>query len=201
MPESDHHYGIGMYNQHLILDQAALGVDTHSTFSGDLITQARFWLQTVRLRLYNRVLDTFNVPSNNPMSVNQAFMLLTRNGAMALRRDDLGVIAPGAKADIAVFRGDSPNMIGWEDPVAAVILHSNVGDIEHVLVDGKFVKRDGELVGLDKDMKERFMASARRIQGVLAATPVIALDGAFLEGSEYVVADTADVLRGPGNGY
>ena len=42
---------------------------------------------------------------------------------MALRRDDLGVIVPGAKADIAMFCGDSPNVIGSEDPVVAVILH------------------------------------------------------------------------------
>ena len=76
------------------------------------------------------------------MSVNQAFLLATRNGGLALKRPDLGVIAPGAKADIVVFKGDSPNMIGWVDPVAAVILHSNVGDVEHVLVNGQFKKKE-----------------------------------------------------------
>jgi hypothetical protein len=56
------------------------------------------------------------------------------------------VLVEGAKADIVVFDGTSPNMLGWDDPVAAVILHSNPGDVEHVLVNGEFRKRDFKLV-------------------------------------------------------
>ncbi|THU87716.1 hypothetical protein K435DRAFT_782353, partial [Dendrothele bispora CBS 962.96] len=61
-------------------------------------------------------------------------------------RNDLGVLVEGAKADIVLFDGDSPNMLGWEDPVAAIILHSNVGDVTDVMVDGEWRKREGELV-------------------------------------------------------
>jgi cytosine/adenosine deaminase-related metal-dependent hydrolase len=60
---------------------------------------------------YRKVLDRWQVPDSCPMSVNQAFLLATRNGGLALKRPDLGVIAPGAKADIVVFKGDYPNMI------------------------------------------------------------------------------------------
>jgi len=99
------------------------------------------------------------------MSVNQAFLLATRNGGLALRRPDLGIIAVGAKADVVVFNGDSPGMLGWVDPVAAVILHSNVGDVEVVIVDGKVVKRDGKLTFKEYDgVKKRILGSARRVQ-------------------------------------
>jgi cytosine/adenosine deaminase-related metal-dependent hydrolase len=91
---------------------------------------------------YGKTNEGFHVPINNPISINQAFSLATRHGGLALRRDDLRIIAVGAKADVLVFNGDSPSMLGWLDPVEAAMMHSNVGDVECVLVDGKFVKKD-----------------------------------------------------------
>lgn len=111
-PESESHYGVGPQTTYHIQDQAALGLDTHSTFSADIITQARIWLQAVRRTLYVQVLDKWNVPTNNPMSVNQAFLLATRHGGLALRRQDIGVLVEGAKADIVIFNGDSPGLLG-----------------------------------------------------------------------------------------
>ena len=200
--ESEKHYGHGQPNGQLIQDQAALGVDTHSTFSTDLLTQARMWLQHVRFLFYEQVLENWLVPRNNPMSVNQAFLMATRHGGLALRRRDLGVLNVGAKADLIVWDGESPNMLGWSDPVAAVILHANVGDIEHVLINGKFQKRDGKLVAPDYPaVKQRFLRSARRIQRIWNETPLPVLEGQFLSGFEYADTITVDTLRGPGNGY
>ncbi len=200
--ESEKHYGHGQPYGQLIQDQAALGIDTHSTFSTDLLTQARMWLQHVRFLFYDQVLDNWLVPRNNPMSVNQAFLMATRHGGLALRRSDLGVLAVGAKADLLVWSGDSPNMLGWTDPVAAVILHANVGDIETVLVDGKFRKRDGKLVDPTYPaVKQRFLASAKRIQRMWNEMPLPVLEGQFLSGFDYGDTLTVDTLRGPGNGY
>ncbi|KAK7449315.1 hypothetical protein VKT23_013458 [Stygiomarasmius scandens] len=145
-PESEMHYGHGHPHSAFFQDQASLGVDTHFTYSADMVTQARLWLQSTRLKLFSKVLEDWQIPQINPFSVNQAFHLITRSGALALHRNDLGILVEGAKADIVVFNGDSPNMLGWSDPVAAVILHSNPGDVEHVMVDGQFRKRDGQLV-------------------------------------------------------
>lgn len=201
-PESEMHYGLGHPTSHLILDQAALGVDTHFTFSTDILTQARMWLQNVRLVFYQKVLDDWKIPRNTPMSVNQAFLLATRHGGLALRRSDLGVLAVGAKADLVVWNGNSPSLLGWDDPVAAIILHANVGDIEHVVVDGKFKKRDGKLV-LDNypAVQERFLRSARRLQQIWREAPLPVLEGQFASGYDYADALTVDTLRGPGNGY
>ena len=101
------------------------------------------------------------------MQVEQAFLLATRAGGQALRRPDLGVIATGATADLCFIDGNSPSLLGWHDPVAAVILHASVGDISDVLVDGEFVKRNGKLTAPGYgDVKERFLKSAKRLQKV-----------------------------------
>ena len=55
-PESELQYGHGHLQTYLSQDQAALGIDTHFTYSADIITQARLWLQSVRNILYSQVL-------------------------------------------------------------------------------------------------------------------------------------------------
>ncbi|KAK3313976.1 amidohydrolase [Apodospora peruviana] len=200
--ESEMHYGHTHPVSHLIQDQASLGIDTHFTYSSDILTQARLWLQSTRRKLYAEVLGRWQIGAHNPMSVNQAFLLATRNGGLALRRDDLGVLRVGAKADLVVWDGTSPALLGWNDPVAAVILHASVADIEHVLVDGKFRKRDFKLV--DKtypDIQAKFLASAERIQNVLIETPLPVLNGSFLSGYPYADPLRVDVQRGAGDAY
>ncbi|KAL8727582.1 MAG: hypothetical protein Q9181_005666 [Wetmoreana brouardii] len=173
-PESECHYGHGHPTGGLISDQASLGVDTNWTFSGDMLTQARLWLQSIRNSNYQKTLDAGLLPRANPMAVEQAFLLATRQGGRALRRSDIGVLQVGAKADVVVFNGDSPNMLGWSDPVAAVVLHANSGDVEHVLVDGQFRKRDFKLVNEKHgwtEVRARFLEAARRIQPQVAIPP------------------------------
>jgi cytosine/adenosine deaminase-related metal-dependent hydrolase len=203
--ESERHYGHGDSQSPYIMDQASLGVDTHFTYSTDIIGQARLWLQTVRLLFYSQVLRNWEIPPNNPMSVEQSFYLATRAGGLALHRNDIGVLVEGAKADLVVFDGTSPNMLGWADPVAAVMLHSNVGNIQHVLVDGKFRKRDFRLTteGNYANITRQFLASARRIQSIWEKTPYPDLTGAwpYTPGINYTRAVTAYVEPGQENGY
>ncbi|KAK7985700.1 5-methylthioadenosine/S-adenosylhomocysteine deaminase [Apiospora saccharicola] len=182
--ESEMHYGHLHPTSHLILDQAPLGVDTHMTFSSDILTQARLWLQSARYRVYQNTLDRWQIPAQNPFS-------------------DLGVIAPGAMADLVVWEGRSPAMLGWMDPVAAVILHASVGDIAHVLINGAFRKRDGRLVNdlYYDEVQDRFLASARRIQKVLKGMPLPPQEGNFLTGSPFGYVMQVDAQRGEGTGY
>ncbi|RAH55930.1 amidohydrolase family protein [Aspergillus piperis CBS 112811] len=202
-PESEMHYGHDHPYNHLVQDQAALGVDTHFTYSSDILTQARIWLQSARVTFYRWVLNNWNIPANNPMSVNQAFLLATQRGGLALRRPDLGVIAQGAKADVLVWNGNSPGMLGWDDPVAAVVLHANAGDIKHVLVGGSFQKRDGAIVASGYPaLRERFLTTAKKIQAIWKKKALPVLEGEFPEsGYEYGRVPLADVQRGEGTGY
>ncbi|KAK7418596.1 hypothetical protein QQZ08_011180 [Neonectria magnoliae] len=203
-PESEMHYGHTHPLSYTLQDQAALGVDTHFTFSTDILTQARIWLQSTRYRLFNQVLSTWRIPRNSPMSVVQAFSLATRAGGLALRRPDLGVIQPGAKADLVVWNAaESPALLGWVDPIAAVILHASVGDVLHVTVNGEFVKRDGKITASRyKQVREDFLESAQRIQGIYEKMPLPVLEGQFMDGGfEYADTSIADTKHGEGNGY
>ncbi|KAJ4989959.1 amidohydrolase family protein [Stagonosporopsis vannaccii] len=201
-PESEMHYGHLHPHSHVVLDQVSLGVDTHFTFSTDILTQARLWLQGVRKVLFEEVVERRRAPANNPMSVVQAFLLATRAGGLAMRRQDLGVLAVGAKADVVVWEGRSPGMLGWRDPVAAVMLHASVGDVKHVLVGGEVVKRDGRLTAPGYEgVQERFLASAERIQDVWAGMERPVLEGEADSGVVYERTLEADVQRGEGTGY
>lgn len=202
--ESEDHFGQTHAYAHLIQDQASLGVDCHFSFSSSMVGQARLWLQSLRSANYDETqVNKWIVPTNNPMSVKQAYMLITRSGGLALKRPDIGIIEVGAKADVVVYRTDSPNMIGWSDPVAAIILHSDTGDLEDVLVDGKFVKRNGQLLypGYD-DIRQRLTASAQRIQEIWAMKEWDELTGNLGgDGGPLGMADVIDTQRGNGTGY
>ncbi|CAG8979736.1 hypothetical protein HYALB_00011463 [Hymenoscyphus albidus] len=201
-PDSEMHYGHLHPTSHLIMDQASLGVDTHFTFSTDILTQARLWLQSTRAVVFKETLDRWEVPGKGPFSVNQAFLLATRNGGLALGRRDLGVISENAKADRVVWDGRSPALLGWSDPVAAVILHASVGDIVHVLVNGEYRKRDGSLaIEGYAGIQDRFLESAGRIQAALKAIPRPPQDGDLLPGRHYGYVPQLDVQQGGGTGY
>ncbi|KAH7068878.1 amidohydrolase [Paraphoma chrysanthemicola] len=201
-PESEMGFGLGRPSSNMIIDQAALGIDTHAFQSSDLVSAARIFLATTRSAVTDELFRKWQAPRSNPMSVVQAFLLATRNGGLALRRPDLGILSVGAKADIVVWDGTSPSMLGWIDPVAAVILHSNVGDVEHVIVDGKFVKRDHKLVVGDYDnIRSRFLAASRQIQEDWQQYPRPQLGERTGAGAPIVQADEVDVTRGDATGY
>ncbi|KAK6857324.1 amidohydrolase family protein [Apiospora arundinis] len=200
-PESEMHYGHTHEPsiRYGIQDQMALGVDTFFTYSTDMATQARIWLQHARYALYLDVLDKGAIPPNDPMSVNQAFLMATRAGGQALRRDDIGVIAKGAVADVLVYDGRSPSLLGWVDPVAALVLHANPGDLEHVLVGGKFAKRDGKLTAANyAKVQDKLLESAARIQATWRDLPIPAMDGNFMSGAPYVRAEQVNVMKHSG---
>jgi len=75
----------------------------------------------------------------------------TLGGAAALGRDDLGRLAPGAKADIAVIDLSGPHLGQVVDPVRALLLAASGRDVRHVVVDGRVVVEDGRIPGIDWD--------------------------------------------------
>lgn len=82
------------------------------------------------------------------------------------------------------------------------MLHSHVGDIEHVLVGGRFVKRDGKLaVENYAGIQQRFLKSARRLQQLWKETPYPVLKGAFNDIADYEDVEEVDTLKGDGTGY
>ncbi len=74
----------------------------------------------------------------------------TLGGADALGRADLGRLAAGAKADITVFRLDRPHSGQAIDPIQTMMLTGHGRDFSDVVIDGRFVMRDGVIPGIDE---------------------------------------------------
>ena len=85
--------------------------------------------------------------------------LATANGARAMGFSDSGVLAPGHAADLALFDLDRPHLYPRHNLVANLIYSARGSDVTHVIVDGRLLYRDGEVLTLDE---ERIMAEAER---------------------------------------
>ena len=98
------------------------------------------------------------------MTVREALRLGTRGGAAVLGRDDVGQLAPGKRADIAVWRTDGLELGGAEsDPVAGLVL-SAPHRVDRLYVGGEEVVRDGHLVHADEsEIAEEHRRQARRL--------------------------------------
>jgi len=84
----------------------------------------------------------------------ELFTAATLGGARALGRDDLGRLAPGAKADITIIRLRAPNSLRWGvvyDPIKALVDTGIGDDVETVLVDGIVRMRDRRVPGVNCD--------------------------------------------------
>ena len=80
----------------------------------------------------------------------------TMGGAAALGRKDLGVIAPGAKADIVVVNMHKPHLFPVWDPLRTLVWNGSGSDVSTVMVDGEILVKDGTFLRADvKDIMER----------------------------------------------
>jgi len=88
----------------------------------------------------------------------QVFDAATVNAARLLGRDDLGRIAPGAKADLLFWRADGFTMTPMRDPIRNLVYYAQASDLSNVLVDGRQIVQDGVVLGADTP------AATRRVQ-------------------------------------
>ena len=87
-----------------------------------------------------------DVRAHDPQS---AFHAATVTGSRALGRDDLGRIAVGAKADLALVDLAHPLMQPVRDPLRSLIYHAADRAVRTVLVDGVVAYDNGKALGLD----------------------------------------------------
>jgi cytosine/adenosine deaminase-related metal-dependent hydrolase len=90
-----------------------------------------------------------------------ALRLATEGGARCLGRDDVGRLAPGYRADVAVWPADDLGDV--LDPLAGLVLGPE-RRARHVLVSGEYVVRDGTLLGADiHELRRELARRARRL--------------------------------------
>src|SRR5258708_5183760 len=77
------------------------------------------------------------------------FRAATAGGAAALGRDDIGRLAPGAKADIVLVDLKNPFMMPARDPLRSLIYTAADRAIRDVYIAGTQVVRNGKVLTLD----------------------------------------------------
>ena len=79
----------------------------------------------------------------------EVFNAATLGGARALGRDDLGRLSPGAKADILLVDLSRPRTGPYLDPIKALIQCCDGEVIDTVIVSGRTLVQDGQLLAWD----------------------------------------------------
>lgn len=132
--------GIAMESFQRYLDAGinmTLGTDT----CAQNIIQAMRWAAVVS-KLVDRQTEI--------ATAREVFNAATLGGAQALGRDDLGRIAPGAKADLLIFDTETLNMAPLRDPVKNLVYYAEMQDLDTVIIDGETVLENGRVVHADE---------------------------------------------------
>jgi cytosine/adenosine deaminase-related metal-dependent hydrolase len=171
-PETELQMGMG----HPIIRRAlafgmrpSLSCDVMSSNSGDMFSQMRLGLQFERAMRNDEFHARGEMPDSLDLTVRDALRWGTANGAHAMGLEDrIGSLSPGKQADVIVIGGRRLNLVPMADPVGCLVAQANAANVRHVLVAGRWVKRDGELVGVDLDAAiDLAEAAAERVLGTI----------------------------------
>jgi 8-oxoguanine deaminase len=89
----------------------------------------------------------------------------TKGSAACAGRSDIGEIAVGKMADLALFKLDELRFSGSGDPLAALVL-CGAHRADRVMVGGRWIVEDGQIPGLDlAELIRRHSAAAKTLQG------------------------------------
>ncbi|HEU4567089.1 MAG TPA: amidohydrolase family protein [Marmoricola sp.] len=129
----------------------SLSMDTSVWWSGDLFTTMRSTLGADRSREHLEAHNIGETVTNCHLRAEQVVEWATRGGAEALGLGDVvGSLEPGKKADVVLIKNDhSPAMFPILNPYGHVAFQAQRGDVHTVIVDGRVVKHDHRLVGID----------------------------------------------------
>ena len=139
----------------------SLSVDVETSVPNDFFQQMRTVFSLQKNEVWARRL----AGDKNPPSFLKARDVLefaTIDGARAngLERK-VGTLAPGKEADIILLRTDRLNVMPMNNAVGAVVTSMGPQNVDTVLIGGKVMKRNGQLVGVDYDRLIRLGNEAR----------------------------------------
>ncbi len=138
----------------------SLSMDTSVWWSADLFSQMRATLSADRSREHLEAHPRNETVVLNHLRAEQVVRWATQGGADALGMGSLiGSITPGKRADLVLIKNDdSPVMFPLLNPYGHVVFQAGRGDVHTVLVDGRVVKYDHRLQGVDLAQAKRAVA-------------------------------------------
>ncbi|MEX2161951.1 MAG: amidohydrolase family protein [Anaerolineales bacterium] len=154
-------YGQPTIQRMLDLDiQPSLGIDSEGVSRGDLFTQMRAAISMQHALSFEKKLARHISP--NRITTRDVLEYVTVAGARAVgMADRIGTLTPGKEADIVLLRQFSINVMPVNDPIGAVVWAMDTSNVDTVIVSGRTLKRNGELVDADLAHLRKITSEAR----------------------------------------
>jgi len=129
----------------------SLSMDTSVWWSADLFSAMRATLSADRSREHLEAHARGETVVHNQLRAEDVVRWATIGGAAVLGLDSvIGSVTPGKKADLVLIKNDaSPAMYPLLHPYGTVVYQAGRGDVHTVLVNGRVVKHEHRLTGVD----------------------------------------------------
>jgi len=132
----------------------SLSVDVETNVPGDMFNQMRSVLAL------QRAIST--AQGKAPMTTREVLACATLEGARANGLESkVGSLTPGKQADVIMLRTDRMNVTPLNDPTTAVVTGMDTGNVDTVVIAGRVMKREGELLHVDWPALKRMAAESR----------------------------------------
>jgi len=129
----------------------SLSMDTSVWWSADLFSAMRATLSADRSREHLEAHSRGDTVVHNQLRAEEVAHWATIGGARAIGLDDqIGSITAGKRADLVLIKNDdSPAMYPLLHPYGSLVFQAGRGDVHTVIVNGRIVKHDHQLIGID----------------------------------------------------
>ncbi len=152
-PEVEMHMGLGFPITGKSLAHgivSSLSVDVPVTIGGDMFSVMRCALATERALVNEESIRRVEMVERLTITSHDVLRMATIDGAKASGIDHrTGSITPGKEGDIVLIRASDLNLAPLNQPVAAIVVMAHPGNVDSVLVGGRFVKKHGEMLSVD----------------------------------------------------
>jgi cytosine/adenosine deaminase-related metal-dependent hydrolase len=139
----------------------SLSIDVETTAPGDLFTQMRTILALQHNNLWMRGLaGDKNLPKL--LTARDVIEFATVEGARANHLDrKVGTLTPGKEADLILLRTDRFSIMPMNSATGAIVASMSASNVDTVLIAGKVMKRNNQMVGVDYHKMANLVEASR----------------------------------------
>jgi cytosine/adenosine deaminase-related metal-dependent hydrolase len=146
------------------------GVNVGIGVDGAASNDAGHMLGEVRMAMLLQRVAHGPVRGPSAMSAREALEIATLGGAKVLNRDDIGALSVGMAADIVTVPLNQVGLAGAQHDPLAALLFCQVPRVQHSIVNGRVVVRDGRITTLELPvLVERHNALAAQLANSVRA--------------------------------
>ena len=140
----------------------SLSCDVVTSVPGDPFTQMRFLFAAERGTVHEHAFEAELEETPPLLSSRDVLEFATIDGARTVGlADKTGSLTPGKKADIVILDTKRVNAAPVIDPVGTVVCNMDTSNVDSVWVNGRVLKRNGQLVGFDIERARRLAEDSR----------------------------------------